>query len=40
VPVERIEAGVLPLGTALDAISITSISRIDRNIIAPRPTGT
>lgn len=38
VPNERIVAGVLPIGTALDAISITSVSRIDRNIIAPTAT--
>lgn len=35
VPAARIVAGVLPQGTALDAISITSVSSVDRNIPNP-----
>lgn len=35
VPEERIGSGVLPIGTELDAISITRVSSIDRNIVSP-----
>ena len=35
VPEARIKAGVLPLGTALPAISVMQISGRDRNIVAP-----
>lgn len=35
VPVLRIQAGVLPIGTTLPAISITSVSKNDRNIPNP-----
>lgn len=35
VPASRIVAGVVPMGSALDAISITRISSVDRNIPAP-----
>jgi hypothetical protein len=35
VPLERIVGGVLPVGTELDAISITRVSVIDRNIPSP-----
>lgn len=35
VPVARIVAGMLPKGTKLPAISITSISAVDRNILSP-----
>jgi hypothetical protein len=38
VPAERIVAGALPVATSLGAISITSISRVDRNIAAPGAT--
>jgi hypothetical protein len=37
VPVARIAAGMLPQGTDLPAISLMSVSRIDRNIPAPGP---
>lgn len=35
VPEEQIIAGVLPAGTPLDAIAITRVSSVDRNILAP-----
>lgn len=35
VPAARIQAGVLPIGTALPAISIASVSKNDRNIPSP-----
>lgn len=35
VPEDRIVGGVLPQETGLDAISITRISAVDRNILAP-----
>lgn len=35
VPANRIAAGVLPQGTALPAISVTSVSKNDRNIPSP-----
>lgn len=35
VPTARIQAGVLPQGTMLPAISVTSVSKNDRNIPAP-----
>jgi hypothetical protein len=35
VPAERIIGGTLPVGTALDAISITRISVVDRNVPSP-----
>jgi hypothetical protein len=35
VPAARISAGVLAEGTTLDAISITKVSSMDRNIIHP-----
>lgn len=35
VPSARIQAGVLPQGTMLPAISVTSVSKNDRNIPAP-----
>lgn len=35
VPAARIQAGVLPIGTALPAISITSVSKNDRNLPNP-----
>ena len=35
VPATRISSGVLPQGTALPAISITSVSSVDRNIPNP-----
>jgi hypothetical protein len=35
VPAARIGSGVLPQGTALPAISITSVSSVDRNIPNP-----
>lgn len=35
VPTARIAAGVLPQGVALPAISITSVSSVDRNIPNP-----
>lgn len=35
VPAARIATGVLPQGTALPAISITSVSSVDRNILQP-----
>lgn len=35
VPPARIGAGVLPQDTALPAISLTSVSKVDRNIPAP-----
>lgn len=37
VPEPRIAAGSLPLGTALPAISLMSVSSVDRNIPAPGP---
>lgn len=37
VPVPRIAAGMLPQGTDLPAISLMSVSSIDRNIPAPGP---
>lgn len=35
VPASRISAGVLPQGTVLPAISIMSVSAVDRNIPSP-----
>jgi len=35
VPAARIQAGVLPIGTTLPAISIMSVSKVDRNIPNP-----
>ena len=35
VPVVRIAAGMLPQGTDLPAISLMSVSSIDRNVQAP-----
>jgi hypothetical protein len=35
VPAARIQAGVLPQGTALPTISITSVSKVDRNLMSP-----
>lgn len=35
VPAERIVAGVIPQGTALPAVSITSVSSVDRNLPSP-----
>lgn len=35
VPAARISAGVLPQGTALPAVSVTSVSSVDRNIPNP-----
>lgn len=37
VPVARIAAGMLPQGTDLPAISLMSVSSVDRNIPAPGP---
>jgi len=37
VPVARIAAGMLPQGTDLPAISLMSVSGVDRNIPAPGP---
>ena len=37
VPVARIAAGMLPHGTDLPAISLMSVSGVDRNIPAPGP---
>ena len=37
VPVARIAAGMLPQGTDLPAISLMSVSSVDRNISAPGP---
>lgn len=37
VPKERISAGVLGLGTELDAISITRVSGVDLNMPSPGP---
>jgi hypothetical protein len=37
VPVARIAAGMLPQGTDLPAISLMSVSSIDRNVPAPGP---
>ena len=37
VPVVRIAAGMLPQGTDLPAISLMSVSSVDRNIPAPGP---
>jgi hypothetical protein len=38
VPEARIAAGMLPQGTDLPAISLMSVSSVDRNIPAPGPT--
>lgn len=38
VPVERIVAGVMPMGTTLPAVSITSVSSVDRNLPSPSAT--
>lgn len=38
VPTTRIQAGVLPQGTTLPAVSITDISGVDRNIVNPLTT--
>ena len=35
VPLERVEAGTLPQGTALPAIALMSIGSVDRNIPSP-----
>lgn len=35
VPATRIAAGVMPQGTALPAISLTSVSAVDRNLPSP-----
>ncbi len=35
VPVARIQAGTLPVGTPLPALSVTLVSSSDRNIVAP-----
>ena len=37
VPVARIAAGMLPQGTDLPAISLMSVSSVDRNVPAPGP---
>ena len=37
VPVVRIAAGMLPQGTDLPAISLMSVSSVDRNVPAPGP---
>ena len=37
VPAARIVAGTIPQGTALPAISLMSVSSVDRNIPAPGP---
>jgi hypothetical protein len=37
VPESRIAAGMLPQGTVLPAISLMSVSSVDRNISAPGP---
>ena len=37
IPVARIAAGMLPQGTDLPAISLMSVSSVDRNISAPGP---
>lgn len=37
VPEARIAAGMLPQGTGLPAISLMSVSSVDRNISAPGP---
>lgn len=35
VPAARIQAGVLPIGTTLPAVSIMSVSKVDRNLPNP-----
>lgn len=37
VPIARIAAGMLPQGTNLPAISLMSVSSVDRNVPAPGP---
>lgn len=37
VPAVRVVAGMLPQGTSLPAISLMSVSSVDRNILAPGP---
>ncbi len=38
VPAERIVAGTLPLDAALSAIAITSVSKVDDNLLSPETT--
>ncbi|CDO37146.1 DUF3168 domain-containing protein [Novosphingobium sp. KN65.2] len=38
VPATRIQGGVLPQGTALPSVSITTVSGVDRNIPSPGAT--
>jgi hypothetical protein len=38
VPEEQIISGVLPANTPLDAIAITDVSEVDRNVLAPGAT--
>lgn len=38
VPIDRIEAGILPPGTTLDAISIADVSQVDRKVLKPGAT--
>lgn len=35
VPATRIQAGDMPQGTTLPALSLTSLSKVDRNVLSP-----